>query len=168
MDEKNIEKILSAFMSEKPFSRTFILVGEKDSGKTALLSDISNELKKDGSWMVVNLAPNCEDMVEASVYEIGKDAGMSVENEEDFKYYNICMLRMVLDIVKEKGKKVLFIVDDLEANAELKSFVSWYQILLRESYPVFLLMAGTYENVMDVQNGKTTTFLYRAVKIKLP
>lgn len=167
MNEKNIEKILGAFMSDTPFSRTFVLVGEKGSGKTAMLSNISNELKKDESWMIVNLAPDCEDMVEASVYEIGKDAGMSVENEEDFQYYNISMLRMVLDIVKEKGKKVLFIIDDIEANAELKSFVSWYQILLRESYPVFLLMAGTHKDVMDVQNGKTTTFLYRAIKVKL-
>ena len=42
MNEKNIEKILGAFMSETPFSRTFILVGEKGSGKTAMLSNISS------------------------------------------------------------------------------------------------------------------------------
>ena len=38
---------------------------------------------------------------------------------------------------------------------------------MRQDYPVYLLMTGLYENIYNLQNEKTLTFLYRAPKISL-
>ena len=37
----------------------------------------------------------------------------------------------------------------------------------KEDYPVFLLMTGLYENIYELQNDKSMTFLYRAPKLVL-
>lgn len=38
---------------------------------------------------------------------------------------------------------------------------------MRQEYPIFILMAGLYENIYELQNDKSITFLYRAPKIIL-
>lgn len=42
-----------------------------------------------------------------------------------------------------------------------------FQILVREELPVFLLMTGLYENIRNLQDEKSLTFLYRAPRINL-
>ena len=49
----------------------------------------------------------------------------------------------------------------------MKVFVSAFQIFMRQDYPIFLLMTGLYENIYELQNDKSLTFLYRAPKIIL-
>lgn len=49
----------------------------------------------------------------------------------------------------------------------MRQFASEFQIILRNHYPVYLLMTGLYENLYNLQNEKTLTFLYRAPKINL-
>ena len=49
----------------------------------------------------------------------------------------------------------------------MRSFAHDFQSLLRDDYPVFALMTGLYENIYDLQNEKSLTFLYRAPKIIL-
>ena len=50
---------------------------------------------------------------------------------------------------------------------ERHQLLSSFQIFLREEYPIYLLMTGLYENIYDLQNEKSLTFLYRAPKIIL-
>ena len=50
----------------------------------------------------------------------------------------------------------------------MRVFSASYQILVRQELPVFLLMTGLYENINELQNEKSLTFLYRAPKIHLP
>lgn len=38
---------------------------------------------------------------------------------------------------------------------------------MRRDYPIYLLMTGLYENIYDLQNEDTLTFLYRAPKLTL-
>ena len=49
----------------------------------------------------------------------------------------------------------------------MRDFANLYQYLVREDLPVFLLMAGLYDNVERLQNVEHLTFLYRAPKIRL-
>lgn len=42
-----------------------------------------------------------------------------------------------------------------------------FQILVRNDLPVFLLMTGLYDNIKNLQDEKTLTFLYRAPRINL-
>ena len=50
----------------------------------------------------------------------------------------------------------------------MRVFASSFQILVRLNLPVFLLMTGLYENIYELQNQKSLTFLFRAPKIQLP
>jgi hypothetical protein len=49
----------------------------------------------------------------------------------------------------------------------MRVFTSAFQIFVREEFPVYLLMTGLYQNIYDLQNDKSLTFLYRAPKIDL-
>ena len=54
------------------------------------------------------------------------------------------------------------------ANSEsMKVFAGSFQIFVRQELPVFLLGTGLYENIEELQNEKSLTFLYRAPKIQL-
>lgn len=68
------------------------------------------------------------------------------------------MLRDILEKVKEQGKKVLFIIDEIINNQYVKLFVSNFQIYITKNYPVYLVMAGLYDNISNLQNEKSLTF----------
>ena len=71
----------------------------------------------------------------------------------------------MLDYLKNKNKKVLIILDEVDNSLEMKYFIQGYASLLGQKYSIFLLMTGLYENVSKLQNEKSLTFLYRAPKI---
>ena len=48
-----------------------------------------------------------------------------------------------------------------------KVIASSFQTFIREDYPVFLLMTGLFENIRNLQNEDTLTFLYRTPRIEL-
>lgn len=48
-----------------------------------------------------------------------------------------------------------------------QGILQFFSDFLRQEYPVFLLMTGLFENIYDLQNEKSLTFLYRAPKIML-
>ena len=66
--------------------------------------------------------------------------------------------------LKNKGKKVLFIIDEIINNSYVKVFASNFQIYITQNYPVYLVMAGLFDNISNLQNEKSLTFLYRAPK----
>ena len=69
--------------------------------------------------------------------------------------------------MKKSGKKLLITIDEVVSTPDLRAFASAFQIFVRQGLPVYLLMAGLYENVQSLQNEKSLTFLYRAPKIHL-
>ncbi len=73
----------------------------------------------------------------------------------------------MLSHIKRLGKRLLITIDEVINSENIKIFASSFQIFLREEYPIYLLMTGLYENIYDLQNEKSLTFLYRAPKIIL-
>jgi hypothetical protein len=76
-------------------------------------------------------------------------------------------IREMLDSLKKHKKKLLICIDEVISNDHVKEFASIFQILLREDYPVFLLMTGLFNNINDLRDEKNLTFLYRAPEIRL-
>lgn len=63
---------------------------------------------------------------------------------------------------------MLWVLFDEMTNSEyMKVFAGAFQIFVRQELPVFLLGTGLYENIEELQNEKSLTFLYRAPKIQL-
>jgi ribosomal protein L20A (L18A) len=73
----------------------------------------------------------------------------------------------MLERIAKEGKKVLVTIDEATCNQTMREFASLFQIFIRRDFPVFLLMTGLYENIYELQNEKTLTFLYRAPKMEL-
>ena len=71
----------------------------------------------------------------------------------------------MLSTLTKQGKRVLITIDEATSTPRMREFAAQFQIYLRKDYNIFLLMAGLYENVNELQNEKALTFLYRAPKM---
>lgn len=90
---------------------------------------------------------------------------------------------MIAGAVSELNRTSFLQTGDISVNASLgivnlsvqknniqlenDAFVSNFQIYITQHYPVYLVMTGLYDNISNLQNEKSLTFLYRAPKIFL-
>ena len=180
---EQISDIVGNFKSEEPSNHSYILSGVRGSGKTVTLSSITAELEKDKNWIVIDVSPDVDilNAVAAHLYSkrgihnlfrnakidlSGLGIGVSLENAEPI--YDITLaLEELLTELRKKDYRVLIAIDEIVSNENVKVFAGVYQILVRKKLPVFLIMTGLYENINNLQNVKTLTFLYRAPKVYL-
>lgn len=176
-------EIIESFRSNNPDYQVCTITGVRGAGKTVAMTTIAHEMAKDKEWIVINLNPerNLLDTMAAEIRsmklieEVLKNTkisltafGLSVTTggqmiiEESSVF-----VKQALQQFKKKKKKVLVTIDEVAVNQNIKEFISQVQIYIREEYPIFLLMTGLFENIYDLQNEKTMTFLYRAPKIEL-
>ena len=177
-----MNEILDDFLSERASSQVYMITGIRGSGKTVLMTTVAHSLEDEG-WIVIDLNPNT-DMLTAfagklydapEMKKIFLDAqidlsafriGVHIKDAVSFYSIESAIARMLQEIEK-KGKRLLLTVDEAVCNAHVKVFAAAFQSLLREDYPVYLLMTGLFDNLYNLQNEKTLTFLYRAPKIIL-
>ena len=143
------ERIIGDFTAEESPNQIYMITGVRGSGKTVMMTNIASEIRKrSDEWIVVELNPN-RDLLQslaAKIYAIPE---------------------IMLSHIKRLGKRLLITIDEVINSENIKIFASSFQIFLREEYPIYLLMTGLYENIYDLQNEKSLTFLYRAPKIIL-
>lgn len=173
--------VKNSFLSENPSNNTYLITGVRGSGKTVLLSGIEKYFNELDDWIVVDLNPE-DDMVEylaSYIYEKSKTKFRFLKKEFSFSFYGVSLsisgekpisnvvtlLENMLEIIKKRNKNVLICIDEVSNNVNVKKFVQQFQILIRKEYPLFLIMTGLYENVKNLQNEKTLTFLYRAPQL---
>ena len=77
------------------------------------------------------------------------------------------VIERMLEQIQQDGKRLLITIDEAANSENIRIFASSFQIFLRRDYPIYLLMTGLYENLYDLQNDKSLTFLYRAPKLML-
>lgn len=181
--EKETKKIINDFSQEEPSNYVYLITGVRGSGKTVLLSNVASQLNQSDNWIVIDPGPkdNILENIASKLYESGKVKHLFLKSEFSFSFQGITfsikgenpvssvmtLLKKMLDQVKKKNKKVLITIDEVDNSSQMKSFIQAYQSLIRQHYPVLLLMTGLYENVSKLQNDKSLTFLYRAPKIQL-
>lgn len=176
-------EIIENFEQEPPSSQVYMLTGVRGSGKTVLMTDIAKELSKRENWLVVELSTERDMLtslaaklcsrpelfalfVEAKLNFSLLGIGIEVKNAAPISDIETALSRM-LGVIRAAGKKLLVTVDEAANNPNVRVFASTFQIFMRQEYPVFLLMTGIYDNIHNLQNEKTLTFLYRAPKITL-
>lgn len=184
---EQMDEIRETFRGENPSNRVFMISGIRGSGKSVSLAEISDFYSRDDAWIVLNLSADMDIISESvsellrqirkrnifSAQELSVSAKISLPVlEVSFEKTvhsdsSISVLRDLLEGLGKKGKKVLFILDEISGNTYVKQFASQFQIFIRQNYPVYLIMAGLYSNISLLQNVKTLTFLYRAQKIFL-
>ena len=176
-------EIIDGFRDEPPTFQVCMITGVRGSGKTVSLTTIANEFRGQKDWIVVDLSPE-RDMLQALAAELSnrmellqifKDAkinlsflglGVEIDGVPPITDIGVALERMLARLT-EKGRHVLVTVDEAVSNNYVRQFASQFQIYLRKNLNVYLIMTGLYENIYELQNVKSLTFLYRAPKIEL-
>ena len=176
-------EVLESFTADNPAYQVCMITGVRGSGKTVLLSTISNNFRKDAQWVVVDLNPERDllTMLAAELsnrkelFELFRDAkinlsflgfGLEIDGEPPITDIVVALRRMLEKLTKS-GKRILITIDEVSLNRQMREFASQFQIFMREGLNVFLIMTGLYENIYELQNEKTLTFLFRAPKVEL-
>lgn len=177
------DDIIQSFLSDTPSYQVCMITGVRGSGKTVTLSVIANHIRKEKNWIVVDLNPekNLLHMLAAELsnkrelLELFRDAhinlsvlgfGLEIDGAPPITD-EVVALRRMLEKLTKSGKKVLITIDEVSSTPQIREFASQFQIFMRENLNVFLLMTGLYENIYELQNEKSLTFLYRAPKVEL-
>ena len=176
-------EILDAFTSDTINQQMFIITGVRGSGKTVTMSKICHELSKRPDWIVLELNP-ATDLLQAILSKLYSNHlvskliksskidlsffgfGVSIDGATQITDSETAIVTILKKIQKE-GKRVLFCIDEMSNNEYMKIFAGSFQIFVRQELPVFLLGTGLYENIDELQNEKSLTFLYRAPKIQM-
>lgn len=174
--------ILETFDSDPSPSQVYMIKGVRGSGKTVMMSKISEHFRDKGNWIVIELSPERDllnslasrlynsslhtSIVEAKIDLSFFGIGISIKAAQKITDIDVAIEKM-LDVIKKKKKRLLITIDEVVNNKSVREFASMFQIYMRQEYPIYLLMTGLYENIYNLQNEKSLTFLYRAPKLSL-
>lgn len=173
--------VVDTFTADAPSNHVYMITGVRGSGKTVLMTSVVSRLETEDAWITVELNPE-RDMLEslaAKLYSVPSLHRLFVKAKLDFSLFGLgvkfenaapvtdieIVLEKMLEQIKKAEKRLLLTIDEATSSPQMKVFMGSFQIFLRRELPIFLLMTGLYENIYDLQNEKSLTFLYRAPKI---
>ena len=176
-------EIIDTFSMENPTNQLYIITGVRGVGKTVMMTEISQKISQDESWITIELNPegNMIKSLGAKLYSVDKmqnlfdglsisaslfGFGVEVQKNPRIVDEEVAISEM-LKTLKKRNKRLLITVDEATNNAQMRRFASAFQILIRQDLPVFLIMTGLYENINALMNVDNLTFLYRAPKCVL-
>lgn len=176
-------EIIEAFTADPINQQMFIITGVRGSGKTVMMTEISHRLRKKEDWVVIELNP-ATDLLKGMLSKLNSNqvcAGMIKSAKIDLSFFGFGVsiegaapitdtetaIIAILEKMKKSEKRLLITIDEVTNSEYMHVFASAFQIFVRQDLPVFLLATGLYENIDELQNEKSLTFLYRAPKIQL-
>ena len=180
---QQMDEIIDTFNSEYPSSHFYMISGLSGAGKTVMMACAAEELRENKDWIVIGLNVNRdilkslaarlydEPVLKTFILDAKIDLsllgiGVSIENSNKISDVENAIIQL-LKIIKKLKKKVLITIDDVSNNEAMRAFCSAFTIFISEGYPIYLLMTGIYENIFELQNEKTLTFLFRAPRIEM-
>ena len=184
IDRSNVEfDIINDFNGEHSVSNAYMITGVRGSGKTVYMTNICKRLRQDKRWVVIEVSQE-EDIIKQIAYKLAKDSDFGelvVSAKIDISIFNVeisktmnnstetfsIVLERLLSLAEKKGKRIAVAIDEAVNNRYIKEFAHEFQICLRKDFPIYLIMTGLYENIYEIQNEKTLTFLYRTPRIEM-
>ncbi|SDA75954.1 ATPase [Butyrivibrio sp. INlla18] len=178
-----IDEIVQDMTEDDSQNNCFMLTGTRGSGKTVTMTAIEQKISESDDWIVVrlNAERNMLESLVAKLYDSREFMTKFVDANLNLSKFGIGLnistkspvadiesaLELLIKEIKRKKKKLLVSVDEVSDTVYMREFVSSFQILIRENLPVFLLMAGLYENISDLKDEKNLTFLYRTPQYEM-
>lgn len=143
---------------------------------SVMMTSIASEMREKESWIVVELNP-ARDLLQslaAKLYSLAELHPYFIQAKLDFAAFGIGVslenaipvtgienaIELMLAEIQKRHMKLLITIDGVTNCEYVRIFSGSYQIFLRQGYLIFLLMTGLYENIYDLQNEKSLTFLY--------
>lgn len=177
------DEVIQSFMGDPPSQQICMITGVRGCGKTVQMTMISRYFSAQPEWIVAEVNPDgdilkslaaklASQQTLAKLFQNAKlnlsffGIGLEVSSSVPITDLETALTKM-LTVLKKKGKKLLIAIDEVTSSPQMKVFANAFQIFVRQDLPVYLIMTGLYENIYELQNQKSLTFLYRAPKIQL-
>ena len=170
--------------------RTVVVLGQRGSGKTVLLWELADRMRKQGfavasptivaDGMLERILEKLEDdcqlyaggklhLAGGSVGALGFSAGIQLERGAAAAKSPQQRLVQLCRQLTAKDRGALILIDELQASSpEIRHLIGTYQEMVGEGLNVSLVMAGLPGAVSTTLNDKVLTFLNRARKVSLP
>lgn len=177
------EEIINDFTNEYPTTQSYLISGLRGSGKTVFMTATAKRFRNMENWIVIDLNPERDllNSLAAKLYVIPElysvltklklnfsllGFGVAIDNEPPVSDIETA-IELMLEQAQKLNLNILVTIDEVTSSQNIKIFASSYQIFIRRGFPLFLLMTGLPEHIIDIQNQKTLTFLYRSPMIKI-
>ncbi len=179
-----VDSIIDALESVIPDEQAFKLTGIRGTGKTVTLTTIERHFADDKDWIVTDLRSD-SDLIEKLVAEIYSSVGFitdyvdvnlnltafgighGVSGKSPVASIDYALEKLLKEIQKKK-KRLLVVIDEAHSSKGMIDFIQEFQILIRKDLPIFILTAGLYEDIEDLENTDGLTFFMRAAQYELP
>ena len=177
-------EIISNYVREVPTYRGMFITGVRGSGKTVILSDIRKKISELKEWITVDINPetNLLDSLARGLYLIPELKTLFIKAKLDFSILGIGVhledsalvasneedaLKIMLEALKKAGKKVLVTIDEVTYGRDVARFSHALSSYAGAGYDIYVLMTGLADNIKNIKNQKSLTFLYRAKVVEL-
>ncbi len=178
-----LTNITDALDSEFTNAQAFKLTGIRGTGKTVMLSAIEKQLRTQSRWIICDIRPGgniMEDIVSQLYNEVpflkeyidtdinlsAFGLGISVHNNKPAHSLDF-MIKKILEEVSRRKKRVLITIDEVRKTDAIVDFIQEFQILIRQDLPIYLIIAGLYEDIESIENTDGLTFFLRAEKCEM-
>ena len=177
-------EIINNFVRDVPTYRGIFITGVRGSGKTVMMGEIRNKISSNKNWICVDINPesNLLDSLARGLYLIPELKALFIKAKLDFSIPGIGVhlekpdivasneedaVRIMLSALKKAGKKLLVTIDEITYSKDVARFSHALSSFANAGYEIYVLMTGLADNISNIKNKKSLTFLYRA-KVFMP
>lgn len=152
--------------------------GARGMGKTVVLNEIA-AIARRANWLVVDETASetlCEDIISRLVSHVSPRRvkvepsvlGVSLGGAE-FESHELTLRDAMTKAIKKNGNGLLITVDEVQDASldEMRKLAIAIQHIIRDGLDIAFVFAGLPSMIDNVINGKTLTFLRRAVPFEL-
>lgn len=185
LDDGMRVKKLTDKIQQSEFARSFFITGVRGSGKTSFITKVEKELIKNDNFYSIDLINNdfllinfINELAELSKTKVQdlfsklsiksidfKNLTLTLDQENNINQFNLIKVaKEAMDKIKEQNKSVVVIIDEVDNNKHIREFAKIFNELKRKEYPIFVIMAGLPDVILDLQNENNLTFLLRSEK----
>lgn len=178
-----IDSITEAFTSDRPDEQAFKITGMRGTGKTVTLTALGKRFREDREFIVLDL--NCGDdiltdlaaelyseipsltkFIDANLNLSAFGIGINLSRKAPVASINAALKRLLQEI-KKQNKRLLILMDEVRKTKGLTDFIQSFQIFIRNELPIYMVVAGLYEDIESIENSDGITFFMRATKYEM-
>ncbi len=178
-----IDSVVETLESELVEEQAFKLTGIRGTGKTVTLTSIERKIRANDDWIVIGVKSN-SDIVRDLVAELYSQVpfitafvdanlnlsafgiGLNIKKKSPVASIDFALKRILKELQK-LSKRVLVTIDEARKTPEIIDFIQEFQILIREDLPLYVIVAGLYEDIEALENTEGLTFFLRATKYEM-
>ena len=178
------DELLNNFTRRVPTYRGVFVTGVRGCGKTVMLAEIRNRLSQEDNWISVDINPEGSLLASlaANLYMMPELRSLFIKASLDFSIIGIgahienaemvasddeTAVRLMLNVLKKKGIKLLVTIDEITYSQSVAIFFHALSSYTNSDLDIYVLMTGLRDNINNIKNKPSLTFLYRAKIVEL-